>query len=54
MPVARRSADPKASLSPALEDLLEYLKDNRGFDFTAYKLASLERRISKRMAELHI
>ena len=54
MPVARRSADPKASGSPALEDLLEYLKDNRGFDFTAYKRASLERRISKRMAELHI
>jgi two-component system CheB/CheR fusion protein len=29
--------------------LLQYLKRNRGFDFTGYKPASLERRIQKRM-----
>jgi two-component system CheB/CheR fusion protein len=29
--------------------LLEYLKANRGFDFTGYKHSSLERRIGKRM-----
>src|SRR5215467_14429455 len=32
-----------------LEVLLDYLKRNRGFDFTGYKRASLERRIGKRM-----
>ena len=32
-----------------LEGLLEYLKRTRGFDFTGYKRASLERRIVKRM-----
>jgi two-component system CheB/CheR fusion protein len=32
-----------------LEPLLEYLKRNRGFDFTGYKRASLARRIQKRM-----
>ena len=32
-----------------LEALLEYLRDNRGFDFTGYKRSSLQRRIQKRM-----
>jgi two-component system CheB/CheR fusion protein len=36
------------------ELLLEYLRDNRGFDFTGYKRASLRRRIGKRMDELGI
>ncbi|HEX3867747.1 MAG TPA: protein-glutamate O-methyltransferase CheR, partial [Gemmatimonadaceae bacterium] len=34
---------------PDLESLLEYLKQSRGFDFTGYKRASLERRVVKRM-----
>jgi two-component system CheB/CheR fusion protein len=34
---------------PDFEALLEYLKENRGFDFTGYKRPSLMRRISKRM-----
>jgi two-component system CheB/CheR fusion protein len=33
----------------SLERLLEYLRDARGFDFTAYKRASLSRRLLKRM-----
>jgi two-component system CheB/CheR fusion protein len=33
----------------ALEELLEYIKRERGFDFTGYKRPSLTRRISKRM-----
>src|ERR1041385_2890925 len=37
-----------------LEALLDYLKRNRGFDFTGYKRTSLERRINKRMADLKI
>src|SRR5213079_944609 len=37
-----------------LGSLLEFLKENRGFDFTGYKRSSLERRIQKRMAELGV
>jgi two-component system CheB/CheR fusion protein len=36
------------------EALIEYLKNNRGFDFTGYKRSSLRRRIGKRMQTLHI
>src|SRR4051794_12685211 len=36
------------------EALLDYLKRNRGFDFTGYKRASLMRRITKRMQTLHL
>jgi two-component system CheB/CheR fusion protein len=39
----------KASNGPNVEALLEYLKSNRGFDFTGYKRPSLMRRISRRM-----
>jgi two-component system CheB/CheR fusion protein len=34
---------------PGFEELLSYLRRNRGFDFTGYKRTSLERRIRKRM-----
>jgi two-component system CheB/CheR fusion protein len=34
---------------PAFEELLEYLKSNRGFDFTGYKRPSLMRRVDVRM-----
>jgi len=34
---------------PAFEDLLAYLKENRGFDFTGYKRPSLMRRVGVRM-----
>jgi two-component system, chemotaxis family, CheB/CheR fusion protein len=37
-----------------LEDLLEFLKRARGFDFTGYKRPSLERRIGKRLEALKI
>jgi two-component system CheB/CheR fusion protein len=36
----------------ALDALLGFVKDSRGFDFTGYKRASIERRVSKRMAEV--
>jgi two-component system CheB/CheR fusion protein len=36
------------------EALLEYLKGNRGFDFTGYKRPSLARRIQKRMDAANI
>ena len=33
-----------------LETVLDHVKRTRGFDFTGYKRASLERRVQKRMA----
>jgi two-component system CheB/CheR fusion protein len=36
------------------EGLLDYLHKSRGFDFTAYKRASLERRVQKRMQAAHV
>ncbi|HVV91068.1 MAG TPA: CheR family methyltransferase [Solirubrobacterales bacterium] len=38
----------------ALEALLEYLRDSRGFDFSGYTRATLERRIRKRMGEVEV
>ena len=40
--------------SEAFEALLEFIKDNRGFDFTGYKRPSLRRRIEKRMEAVDI
>ena len=39
---------------PDLETLLEYLKNSRGFDVTAYKRTTLSRRIDKRMAAIGV
>ena len=36
----------------ALEELLIFIRDARGFDFTGYKRSSLARRIRKRMQEV--
>ena len=36
------------------EALIEYLKNNRGFDFSGYKRSSLQRRMGKRMQTLRI
>ncbi|HEX8465785.1 MAG TPA: CheR family methyltransferase, partial [Abditibacterium sp.] len=40
--------------NPEFEALLTYLKQVRGFDFTAYKRASLVRRVQKRMEDVGI
>jgi len=40
--------------SEELEELLRFLRDARGFDFTGYKRSSLARRIRKRMHEVGI
>jgi two-component system CheB/CheR fusion protein len=40
---------PEDASPPDFEELLEYLKQSRGFDFTGYKRASLRRRIDKEM-----
>src|SRR5690242_14215677 len=39
---------------PEFEALLEHIREARGFDFTGYKRASLQRRIARRIAELNI
>ena len=44
----------KSESARDLESLLEYIRDNRGFDFTGYKRPSLDRRIRKRMADARI
>jgi two-component system CheB/CheR fusion protein len=42
---------PGEVFDPGLEDLLAFIRDSRGFDFTGYKRSSLARRIVKRMNE---
>ena len=44
----------RPEVNHALDSLLEYLKRSRGFDFTGYKRASLERRIRKRMEAVDV
>jgi len=39
---------------PAFEELLEFLRDERGFDFTGYKRPSLMRRVLRRMQVIGI
>ncbi len=41
-----------AAESEAFEDILEYLRQTRGFDFTGYKRASLMRRVVRRMHDV--
>ncbi len=46
--------EPDSSEDQALEELLIFIRDSRGFDFTGYKRSSLARRIRKRMHEVGI
>lgn len=43
-----------SQLNASFETLLLHLKENRGFDFTGYKRASLTRRVDHRMAEVGV
>ena len=45
---------PTQDVDQSFEALLDYVRDNRGFDFTGYKRASLMRRVQKRMHEVGI
>jgi two-component system, chemotaxis family, CheB/CheR fusion protein len=40
--------------SPEFEQLLDFMKRNRGFDFTGYKRTTLERRVQRRMETVGI
>jgi two-component system, chemotaxis family, CheB/CheR fusion protein len=46
------TAEPQGEVS--LEDLLQFVKESRGFDFTGYKRSSIERRVAKRMGEVGV
>jgi two-component system, chemotaxis family, CheB/CheR fusion protein len=46
--------DDQPEVDTNLEDLLVFIRDARGFDFTGYKRSSLARRIRKRMHEAGI
>src|SRR5262249_46673743 len=49
------SATPdEARSTQEFEALVEYLRNNRGFDFTGYKGSSLRRRVGKRIQSLRI
>ncbi|MCX5204286.1 PAS domain S-box protein [Streptomyces sp. NBC_00237] len=48
----RAAAAPEAD--QGLEELLHFLRDSRGFDFTGYKRSTLGRRIRKRMGDAGI
>ena len=37
-----------------LAELLAFIRDSRGFDFTGYKRSSLARRIRKRMQDISV
>jgi two-component system, chemotaxis family, CheB/CheR fusion protein len=52
--VSSTGAGRQAAEDELFESLLAYIRDHRGFDFTGYKRASLQRRIGKRMQELGI
>ena len=44
----------EAPSNDGLEDLLVFVRDARGFDFTGYKRSSLARRIRKRMSDVAV
>jgi two-component system CheB/CheR fusion protein len=48
--VAEEHAYPTAN---GFEEILQYLKETRGFDFTGYKRSSLMRRVDRRMAQVN-
>jgi two-component system CheB/CheR fusion protein len=43
-----------ARADATIDALLDFVKQSRGFDFTGYKRSSIERRVSKRMAEVEV
>jgi two-component system CheB/CheR fusion protein len=52
--MAERTREETDDRSVELEALLAHIRDSRGFDFSAYKRMSLQRRISKRLEALEV
>jgi two-component system, chemotaxis family, CheB/CheR fusion protein len=50
----RGNRDASGRTDSDLEELLYFVRDSRGFDFTGYKRSSLTRRIRKRMADVGV
>jgi two-component system, chemotaxis family, CheB/CheR fusion protein len=50
----RRGVTTRPAGGATLDTLLEFVKEQRGFDFTGYKRSSIERRVSKRMSEVEV
>ena len=48
------TSQPERQSAISLDQVLEFIKDTRGFDFTGYKRSSIERRIAKRMSEVGV
>ena len=48
------TSQPERRSVASLEQVLDFIKDSRGFDFTGYKRSSIERRIAKRMTEVGV
>jgi two-component system CheB/CheR fusion protein len=46
--------EPQDAGAKALEDLLGFIREARGFDFTGYKRSTLSRRIRKRMTDVGV
>jgi two-component system, chemotaxis family, CheB/CheR fusion protein len=44
----------RLGVGATLDTLLEFVKEQRGFDFTGYKRTSIERRVTKRMTEVGV
>jgi two-component system, chemotaxis family, CheB/CheR fusion protein len=44
----------RPAASDTVDELLEFVKSSRGFDFTGYKRSSIERRVTKRMSEVGV
>ncbi len=51
---ARRTGMAEDTSNRYLEELLEFLRIDHGFDFTGYKRGTLARRINRRMHEVHV
>ncbi|MCX4670860.1 PAS domain-containing protein [Streptomyces sp. NBC_01381] len=50
----KRGSVPEVAVNQGLEDLLGFIRDSRGFDFTGYKRSTLGRRIRKRMDDVGV
>jgi two-component system, chemotaxis family, CheB/CheR fusion protein len=46
--------DEGGAVTKGFEEILQYLKQTRGFDFTGYKRSSLMRRVDRRMAQVAV
>src|SRR5262245_2794112 len=44
----------RGEVLPEFESLLVHLRESRGFDFTAYKRSTLQRRVRKRMTAVNL